>query len=80
MKTGHFEFVYPATPKKFRKGNNKGGKYVFCDKIKFNVYIRHGTNPYILIISKGKCVFLSSYRFLIVLLFIKFSQSASENA
>lgn len=46
MKTGHFEFVYPATPKKFRKGINKGGKYVFCDKIKFNdVYIRHNIIP-----------------------------------
>lgn len=33
MKTGHFEFVYPATPRRLRTRTNKGGTvfFIFCD-------------------------------------------------
>lgn len=34
MKTGHFEFVYPATPRRFRTRTNKGGT-VFLFSVTF---------------------------------------------
>lgn len=63
MKTGHFEFVYPATPRRLRTRTNKGGTVFFI----FRNFFLEGGGYWFFLSQKYKLAmtgFLNNYTML----------------